>query len=1656
MDTPQRANAAQLAARQLKAKPKGRLQSGRFNSGLQSGGNMLGGSVQGAGSFNPTAPGGLSIPTPSFGSFGNNSTVSSDTEPDPEPGRFPGDDRATKRQFGGPSTIKPSQPAFQPNGFGQSQPISLGNASQPATSGFSFGGPPATPTPAITFGSGANMSASSPFSFGGGIQSAPANPAINFGSGANENRPANTPYAFGQQNAPPPASNSPFIFGSTAAPATPQPPASSSMFNFGASAAPENFAASNSPFQFGSTATQQKPAASPFMFGQNAATPSSSGVNFSSTTTTAPPMSNLFGTSNSQAGQPTSIFASSTQSPAPTKYLFGNSNVAPAPKNDSFGRPNTGSAPANGLFGNSNAGSAPPSNLFGSREQSPAPAAPPSNLFGSQSQQPASSTSNFFGASTQPSSTPKVQEDKPAATTSSIFSGLNNPAASATSNFFNSPKPQPPPSNNMFGKSDQMTPANPFEMLNKPVDDSVKQPKINGSDSDATPKPNPPSIFTQSNNSASMFGQSQSSHTRATEDNRNNSDATAKPLFSLGSTSSSQATNIFSSPMKNLAAPPAADQPAPSAIFPHLPEPTQSSERSLAPPSPQKALANPNLSNPQNGQQPIPDDSNDDRPLIPDVFNITHEQIDPYLPSRIDEYARMNHIVQLQLNSLNTGMASLFSELEVFTDPSGVFRRYMDARKKYMDEWEAFKANYNGGTTNCTSPSKLPRQTGMPALGQSTQSLTKRKLVEDEDQENENPGKRAKEQDTPAQPPFQAQFQAQAPVNGAPKFNGASTPSKPLQSTGSAFKPAPTFGQNVSSTSFAPAPSTSSLSSKPAPAFSQNGSSTSFAPTTSTPNTPLKSAAATSSQNESSASPSGTPSISKGKRKAEEQLTEDTKDGVSPLRQIKTPRLNGSTSTTSNPSNTSNIFKNILDSPSQPSSLTKSPERKVAPLPRSKDEPPRLNPFGSIPVPGSPAKVTASPSPAPASPAPASPAPASPAPVARAFPPTAFTPKNPSSLSNMFTAATPSPQNMFEPKVTATRAAASTLAQQFSPNSIAKPPVFEISKADALAQFAQKAAEDKKKAEKKREDDKFDNDYDSDEDGDPEEWRRRYRAARKIELDELEALGKKQGQGFKPKPLSNGANQSTPVKPLSNVANPSTLGSTFKGFGDSPSLERSISPADSVQPSIEPKPIFGSTFQPQGSGVSAFSSVNASRASTPGHLGSSSGSILDGTASSKPVTGVKNPFAHLSPANGAQAEEAGEDSEGEENDDDEENKDPSYKPAASSASGPGTPSIPANENGADIASAMKPNPVGFGGYGTPKTATTYGASIGTSAPGGNSFSGFATISSTPSIFERFGKKPESASEKEQSGNPTPGRSLFDIMGTDANGKPMGKVVSTEEKENTQPITTGSFGSSIFSKRPGAPSDNTWKPDTPIKFGESRFGESKFGESTSAPVVSVTAATPTNAPSSNLFGGKDPKPAPAASHLSNLLPPSSTPNGPAPSIVGFSFGGSSAAASLLPFTAASATTSRATSPGVTTDGDSGVEHDPDAEKHEQINLTTVGPGEENEEVVLEVRAKATKFEKSESGWVSKGLGPLRVLKHKETKATRILLRADPSGSIILNKALLSNVEYTQNKKTVKIMVLADVGTALEIYILQVKTEESAKNLAEVLEANKDVS
>ncbi|CAG8984268.1 hypothetical protein HYALB_00010524 [Hymenoscyphus albidus] len=433
----------------------------------------------------------------------------------------------------------------------------------------------------------------------------------------------------------------------------------------------------------------------------------------------------------------------------------------------------------------------------------------------------------------------------------------------------------------------------------------------------------------------------------------------------------------------------------------------------------------------------------------------------------------------------------------------------------------------------------------------------------------------------------------------------------------------------------------------------------------------------------------------------------------------------------------------------------------------------------------------------------------------------------------------------------------------------------------------------------------------------------------------------------------------------------------------------------------ESQNLFGPAVSTKSPATSVLSSANASRSSTPAR------SIFDGV-SSKPVG--KNIFAHLSDSGGSpkvNKDDEESDDDQTEGESDSENKDPSYKykPDEENKSGPGTPVTPVENTGAGIASTKKLAASG-GLFGTPSQAPQ--------TPG--------------------------------SGTSTPVRSLFDRIAKDKDGNPIRVLPtsSSDEKENTQPPKNKNLFASL--KKPtGSSGDQLWKSDTPIKFGAATPNSDGSG----LPAVVVQASTPTTNTVNafgNLFGNaKDGKPAPFGGF--GTSPASSSGAKPAGVGFGFGVGATSATSSLFPSVAGSTNTSRATTPGVTTEGD---EADPDGVHHEQIDLTAGGPGEEDEDVIHEVRAKIQKW--NGASWDKQGLGPLRVLRHKLTKATRILVRADPSGTIVMNKALLSG-EYKSEGKTMKITTVGDDSKPLETWLVQVKTSEFAKTLAEILQANK---
>lgn len=308
------------------------------------------------------------------------------------------------------------------------------------------------------------------------------------------------------------------------------------------------------------------------------------------------------------------------------------------------------------------------------------------------------------------------------------------------------------------------------------------------------------------------------------------------------------------------------------------------------------------------------------------------------------------------------------------------------------------------------------------------------------------------------------------------------------------------------------------------------------------------------------------------------------------------------------------------------------------------------------------------------------------------------------------------------------------------------------------------------------------------------------------------------------------------------------------------------------------------------------------------------------------------------------------------------------------------------------------------------------------------------------------------------------RSLFDRIEKDKDGNPVREFPAAEEKRassgfnfsapginssslfmalsSSQPLATTPTAKQIFdeSSKENTPGDHTWKTDTPIKLGGVK----------TRPEVNVTSPGSPKPILGGLFG----KPPASASPKGPTAPPFSlfqkSPD------VGFGISIAKPTGSLAPSDANSKTPSRATSPGASTMSESGTDAvEDDEEKHEQIDLASLGPGEEDLEILFQVRGKALELDADKKNWLTKGVGPVRVLRHPDSGKTRILMRSDPSGKIILNSALLNGVTYkytASRPKAVDLPFVTDSGKMATLTLTVGKATDAVK-LAGILEENK---
>ncbi|XEV00475.1 hypothetical protein FSHL1_005762 [Fusarium sambucinum] len=354
----------------------------------------------------------------------------------------------------------------------------------------------------------------------------------------------------------------------------------------------------------------------------------------------------------------------------------------------------------------------------------------------------------------------------------------------------------------------------------------------------------------------------------------------------------------------------------------------------------------------------------------------------------------------------------------------------------------------------------------------------------------------------------------------------------------------------------------------------------------------------------------------------------------------------------------------------------------------------------------------------------------------------------------------------------------------------------------------------------------------------------------------------------------------------------------------------------------------------------------------------------------------------------------------------------------------------------------------FGGSTTPAAAPP---SFGAGAPGTSTplFGGASTTPAANDVGASFGSNSSaSGSFGFQFGGGSASSSFNNPFASGNNGGDSGAA----------PSSGGgmfNFGASSTPSAPSAPSSGA----TPFQFGGSS-NTAAFGANSSAPAFggapgssgapgfSFTGASPAQN-STPTFGSNQSAP---AFGNGNLQPPAggSTTGTNTP----FSLGGGSSLA----------TTPAAGTPEPSTQAEGTAGGDDEGEKHEQVNLAE--NLEQDEDVIHDVRAKVLKFvpageksddkkPKSQSPWSTQGVGALRLLKHKETNVVRLLLRAEPRGHIAMNRAVLADMSYKADKKYVKMTTSNEKGDGLETWMIQVKTADMAKELAEALEKNKNI-
>lgn len=416
----------------------------------------------------------------------------------------------------------------------------------------------------------------------------------------------------------------------------------------------------------------------------------------------------------------------------------------------------------------------------------------------------------------------------------------------------------------------------------------------------------------------------------------------------------------------------------------------------------------------------------------------------------------------------------------------------------------------------------------------------------------------------------------------------------------------------------------------------------------------------------------------------------------------------------------------------------------------------------------------------------------------------------------------------------------------------------------------------------------------------------------------------------------------------------------------------------------------------------------------------------------------------------------------------------SNKPLFGSSSTSAQPENNTKENDTS-SSALKFN---FGTSSAPTTTTSKGLDFGNST----------------SISTESAPKPFSFGSSSTSGTPSAPKPF--VFGNS----------STTDSSATKPVTFGSTVSSDTSSVSAGPKPftfgslptNSSPGSTPFAFSNSNNSDSigstaPSSTSTSAPFkfngfssTSQPSSTPSNTESSapkslfnfgstNKEASSESKPSSTPFKFGSTEPNSSSTSTPGTSLFGSStpaagkplFGGASSASSGTPLFGNNTTSGASLFGGSSnstdkplfsfnkpaepaTNSEEASTEDDAEDSGPSADFTDKGPGEEDEDTLYEKKSKIYEVKQGKPEVL--GVGILRVLKHKESGKSRVVVRAEGGGRVILNSLLRSSFSYASNGPTVNVTDILP-GGEFSRFMVRVKTPADAEELSKIMEDNK---